>query len=273
MQCNNPITLVNPKAVLPDGSDRLITVPCGKCMSCRIARTREWSVRLLHEMDYHADSVFVTLTYSEENLPEFSSLVKADVQKFFKRLRKAIPQKIKYYVTGEYGDVTFRPHYHAIIFGLGLIDKDLIEDAWNLGFITVGIVCPETLNYVAGYIQKKLYGEMASDLYMMREHPFALMSKGLGLSYVMENKERLETDLGCTVYGVPQALPRYYVKKLDVDSVALREKGFEKTQETIEFWEKRGFLEADTLVQIGKARDQADANLKGKFSLRDRDKV
>lgn len=57
-------------------------------------------------------------------------LSKSDVQKFFKRLRRYIEydkerllsdlpseeRKFRYYVCGEYGPTTLRPHYHGIIF-------------------------------------------------------------------------------------------------------------------------------------------------------------
>ena len=87
----------------------------------------------------HGDNAYVTLTYSEENLPvalggkrrgarepssqmscaSSGTLVLEDVQNWMKRLRKAIePVRIRYYVVGEYGDENHRPHYHAAIFGL-----------------------------------------------------------------------------------------------------------------------------------------------------------
>jgi len=60
------------------------------------------------------------------------SLIKRDVQLFIKRLRKEQDSrgssKIKYYLVGEYGDLTKRPHYHAAIFG-----EDFADDryAWR----------------------------------------------------------------------------------------------------------------------------------------------
>jgi len=135
MQCTNPVRLfrvrtkfgykqINPSEY-PDG----LLVPCGKCMHCRVAKRREWSLRMLHELDEHEDSIFITLTYDEDNVPENMSLRKADLQKFFKRLRKALGDRtIKYFACGEYGDKTERLHYHSIIFGLSLKDIEATED-------------------------------------------------------------------------------------------------------------------------------------------------
>ena len=80
--------------------------------------------------------MFLTLTYNDDNLPSDVGLHKDDLQRFFKRLRKALDtKKIRYFACGEYGDTTSRPHYHAIVFGLGLneIDKKYVTDAWPLG--------------------------------------------------------------------------------------------------------------------------------------------
>ena len=62
---------------------------------------------------------FSLYTYSDDHLPDNGSLVVADLQKFFKRLRKQYAKrntciKLRYYAC-EYGDRHGRPHYHAIV--------------------------------------------------------------------------------------------------------------------------------------------------------------
>ena len=97
MQCTNPSIIRNPKYDFgrtdqPQG----LLVPCGKCMACRIAKTREWTVRMMNESNCHDKNVYVTLTYSDDYLPEDLSLSKREAQLFLKRLRKSIePPKIK----------------------------------------------------------------------------------------------------------------------------------------------------------------------------------
>ena len=121
MQCTSPFHIKNPdrfKYKKPNElvGDEWLDVPCGHCLACRIARTREWTVRLLHESEFWEDTIFVTLTYDDEHLPSDRSLVPRDLTLFFKRLRKDLgDRKIKYYACGEYGDTFGRPHYHAII--------------------------------------------------------------------------------------------------------------------------------------------------------------
>ena len=85
MRCTKPVRLMHLNHVeYPDG----LLVPCGKCLACRIARRQEWSMRVIHELSGYKDAVFLTLTYSDEFLPDHGSLVVADLQKFIKRLRK-----------------------------------------------------------------------------------------------------------------------------------------------------------------------------------------
>ena len=142
MTCTNPIRL-------GEG----FVVPCGKCMACRVKRTQEWATRLLHESTYYKENTFLTLTYNDEYLPGDMSLRKEEVQLFMKRLRKRIePDLIKFYAAGEYGEKNKRPHYHLILFGIGLKKKDVMEKAWSKGFIYVEEVNAMTCRYVTAYV-------------------------------------------------------------------------------------------------------------------------
>ncbi len=141
MQCTNKVLAIIPNTFgKPPGS---MFVPCGKCTMCKIAKAREWGLRCLHEMQYHKESIFVTLTYNSTFLPSKLNLNKKVLVNFIKRLRKSLePRKIKYLASGEYGDIdnipqtdpdywTYfargfgRPHYHLIIFGLSLTEHKL----------------------------------------------------------------------------------------------------------------------------------------------------
>jgi hypothetical protein len=97
-----------------------------------------------------------------------------------KRLRKKYKnKKIRYYHCGEYGDKNFRPHYHAIIFGLEFDDQKLftvnngeklytsekLEKLWPFGFSTIGTVTFESAAYVARYVMKKVNGKNAKNHY------------------------------------------------------------------------------------------------------------
>lgn len=131
---------------------------CGQCLPCRINRRRLWTHRLLLESANHVGSCFVTLTYRPENVPAAGTLEPRDVQKWLKRLRKAIaPSKVRYFLVGEYGDISQRPHYHAALFGMDPLDgAEVVSETWGLGHTLVGDLSPESAAYVAGYVCKKM---------------------------------------------------------------------------------------------------------------------
>lgn len=159
--------------------DRPVTVPCGQCIGCRLERSRQWAIRCVHESQTVASSAFITLTYDDAHLPASGSLVKRDFQLFIKRLRKRFPIRISYFHCGEYGDLTNRPHYHALIFGFDFPDRvlwrdvrnvrtytsEILSSLWPFGFCTVGDVTFESAAYVARYVVKKVTGEAAEKHY------------------------------------------------------------------------------------------------------------
>ena len=234
MQCTSPTRI----SVLKDGQEIDMFVPCGHCAACRIAKKREWTIRLLNEKSYWKESVFVTLTYNDENLPSDGGLHKEHLQGFFKRLRKCLgaDKRIKYFACGEYGDRHGRAHYHAIIFGCGLGDSDKIAAAWPFGFTKVDLITMYRLQYVCGYVQKKLSGDARKAVYGSKQGPFQLQSQGLGRRYVEDNKRDLLHD-GCieTFTGQKFGLPRYYRKVLgdEYDSERACEASFEARKATV----------------------------------------
>lgn len=194
-------------------------VPCCRCMSCRIRRRAEWTVRLYHELDEHEDAAFVTLTYDDSVLPPNASLVKRDLQLFHKRLRFDFKKRIKYYAVGEYGRQTQRPHYHGIYFGLPILSHGLVSRNWLSDCrVHIGSVTRESIQYVAGYIEDKLYGDLADEEYTAkgREPPFNLMSHGLGKKFAEDNIDRILKDGYVTINGRNVGLPRYYKRVLDI---------------------------------------------------------
>ena len=137
---------------LKQASDSVLSLPCGKCMGCRLERSRQWAMRCMHEAQMHEDNCFITLTYRPDDLPKDGSLNKKHFQDFMKRFRHRYSDtKIRYYMCGEYGEDFGRPHYHACIFGFDFPDKvhwktfngcklftsEILEDLWSFGFCTV----------------------------------------------------------------------------------------------------------------------------------------
>lgn len=156
-----------------------VPFPCGQCLPCRINKRRLWTHRLLLESYDHPESVFITLTYSDEYLPPNGSLDKKAVQLFLKRFRKSLePRKIRYYAVGEYGTQTHRAHYHAVVFGAGLLDGEQVARAWPFGRVHVAECNRHTIQYVAGYVTKK-FVKKGDDLVQ----EFSIMSRKPGLGF------------------------------------------------------------------------------------------
>lgn len=192
-------------------------VPCGKCFECRNARSAAWAFRLEQENKMHVDSSFVTLTLDDDHLTTTDdgelTLVKSDLQNFFKRLRKNTKKHVKYFACGEYGTSTRRPHYHGIIFGA---PADDIAANWKSGHVTFGDVSPASVRYVTNYLLKSVPRDNYTNL-----PEFALMSKGLGANYLTPQMLRyhlaLLANYAVTSGGKKQALPRYYKDRIFSD--------------------------------------------------------
>lgn len=190
MACYHPSKVGVLRRSLSEASRRsdTVTVPCGSCLGCRMDQARGWSVRIMHESEYPRmqpvgdllrASWFATLTYSDENLPGYrpysevppGSLDPKDPRLFLARLRKSFPPRsLSYYLCGEYGEDSDRPHYHAVLFGPEFLDRELhtrrhgapvwiaqaVQDAWGMGITEVTPLTIEGARYTAGYVRKKV---------------------------------------------------------------------------------------------------------------------
>nr|WAE43860.1 MAG: replication initiator protein [Microviridae sp.] len=184
-------------------------VPCGHCVACRTARSREWAVRIMHELKYWDKSCFITLTYDWKNLPKDHGLCKKDLQDFWKRLRKHEKGvKIRYFACGEYGEERHRPHYHAIVLGLGAEAEPIIGAAWGNGLIYVGTVTLKSTRYVADYMCKATIPPNLGN----REEPFQCISQGLGRRYAEISQKQMCESGFISHDGVKMGIPRYYIK-------------------------------------------------------------
>ncbi len=186
--------------------ESVVNIPCRKCIGCKQGIQRDWAVRCFHEAQLHTtqwtepltrvtteipNSCFITLTYDDEHMPKDQVLEHGDFQRFMKRLRirrqrrhekigLVVPTKpIRYFMCGEYGGKTARPHYHSIIFGETFDDQYTftennklitmsyeLDDLWsqpaydngpvtNIGRATVDPFSFAGASYVAGYVAKK----------------------------------------------------------------------------------------------------------------------
>ena len=221
------------------GEPIFLTVSCGKCVNCRLQRSYEWSLRIMHENKlYDVDGSFITLTYDDEHVPADYGLHYEDFQLFMHRLRKRMPGAGRFFMSGEYGDEFGRPHFHAILFNCQFPDlvflktvdgndyytSKVLSGLWmNKGFATIGKVTLTSAGYVARYAMKKISGPMAGDVYQFadadgevfdRAPPFCHMSLKPGIVY--EWFQRYHSDVfpaDHLVYdGRKFPVPRYYTK-------------------------------------------------------------
>lgn len=148
-----------------------LALRCMQCELCRRYRAKVWAHRIMLEATQHENNAFVTLTYDDEHLPADGSVNPETTQLWLKRFRKAVsPLRIRYYLVGEYGEKTMRPHYHAVIFGYPTCSRgqtdlkrkncctscDTVKRTWQQGAVQVARVEPASASYVAGYVQSKI---------------------------------------------------------------------------------------------------------------------
>jgi len=243
------------------------TVPCGKCIICRKNRSHEWAIRCIHEARYHKDNCFITLTYDEQNVPMTDkgilTLKKADLQKFFKRFRKEYSEtKIKYLACGEYGERTYRPHYHILLFGWKpkqtlekivngqkIFISDEIQELWKLGFTEVATMTEGRIYYATGYLLKKFAKEMLNG----RNPEFNVASKGIGYQYAIDNRIDVE-NFKLKERGKIIPTPRYYLKKIKAKKeIQMRN----KIQKEIQTKRNLRLSGESLLLKIKRSRTQA----------------
>lgn len=201
MVCHHPINLGGRK------------FPCGVCIACRLQRSNVWAMRMLHEMQYYESSSFITLTYRDVDCP--AELKPKHLQDFMKRLRYDLDgRKIKYFAAGEYGELLGRPHYHAILFGVSVKEKNYIDKAWKFGFTKIGSVTEMSCRYVASYLMGADEAIESSKWQGKKQKPFLRCSQGLGKRWLMDNKQTVLKNMSCKVKGKEVGIPRYYTKLL-----------------------------------------------------------
>lgn len=206
-------------------ADQPVDVPCGQCIGCRISRSRQWALRILHEAKTHEDNCFLTLTYADDKCPR--SLQLSHLQLFIRELRRRTGQKVRYFGVGEYGEAFSRPHYHVCLFGYDFPDKKywcgsglskqsrsaLLEDIWVHGFSTVGSLTSASAQYAAKYVTKidrrKDYGGRRPEFAVMSRNP------GLGSAWIDQfSSSVFPRDFVVVDGGRRVAVPRFYLEKM-----------------------------------------------------------
>lgn len=240
---------------LSDSDYEILEIPCRQCIGCRLDYSKEWANRVDLESKKYKYNYFLTLTYDDSCSPKGElnndTLSKEDFDNFIHDLRNYFRDNfhhigIKYFGCGEYGDTTFRPHYHLILmncpipdltinfpssvkgsfikkidsYGVPMKFSSSISSIWNKGIITIQECSWNTSAYVSRYVLKKQTGN-SSVIYekLAVLPPFLRMSNGIGKEYLLEHKESLLNN-PCIIVGrqnkepLVSGLPRYYKKVL-----------------------------------------------------------
>lgn len=200
---------------LSNGDITVQNIPCGKCIGCRLDKSRDWATRCMLEAS-ECESYFVTLTFDDAHIPKDGSIRKEHLQKFMKDLRNHFKRKynddgIRFYGVGEYGSESGRCHYHVCLFNIHLRDLNFYKitrdydtlytseelfNIWKNGFVVVGDLTWQSAAYVSRYCTKKIYGDKATEHYEGREPEFSLCSRrpGIGGKYYADYNSIIYRD-------------------------------------------------------------------------------
>lgn len=191
------------------GKGNIFPLPCGKCLSCKQSKAREWAVRCTLEASLYEDNCFLTLTYDDAHLPSTMAEVKKHLQNFIRSLRDK-GFSVRYFGCGEKGTKTERKHGHLILFGFYPPDvkknqSALLNECWPYGYVFIGDCTFESCQYVARYAIKKIFKDDLDEFLMMSLKP------GIGAAWVIKHWEIFEND---AVYGSFKraSIPRYFEK-------------------------------------------------------------
>lgn len=226
MRCIAPFTIKVP--VKPRGS-RTVHVPCGKCPACLTRKRNDLVIRMQQEIKHHAYTTFLTLTYEDDNLyylnDEHPSLCPAHLTSFWKSLRKLVPRPLRYFAIGEYGPQTYRPHYHAIVFGLQPSDYQHVKHAWPRGNVVFSPATGGNIGYMANFhiIKNNNLPDEISSL-CLPEFTRYSNKPGIGAQLTSEYIDYLNNTGTARNSQAICSVPAYYKKKFFKDTTRLKMK-------------------------------------------------
>lgn len=225
--------------------NQFIQIPCGKCIGCRMDYSRSWADRMTYHVQGREEaSYFLTLTYDDESIDSLDhsdnydlyALRFDDMTDFIKKLRNRFRDaEIDYYYSGEYGDNSFRPHFHMVLYNILIPDLEFwklndngdpiytsenLHGLWKKGMIAVSRFSWRGAAYTASYVEKKRDGRLQIEYEAVGLTPEKCrMSRrpGIAHDFYLENYESIWKNNGM---AVPRdvnksghlGIPRYFRK-------------------------------------------------------------
>lgn len=203
MECFSPIRLKQ-KGNFQD-------VPCSKCKACKINYRNGWINRAYVETRYSKTQAFSTLTVAEEYLQfkeylneetgeiqVLQTVTKERLQAFIKKIRQADKRNHKKHPlewtqkqhpsknlgVGEYGEITFRQHYHLLSWNLHPKTIKQLEEMWIYGSVDLGRIESGSIAYVVSHQMMEHKEGMHPE-----QKPFSLKSNNIGSQYLAIHKK------------------------------------------------------------------------------------
>ena len=203
-------------------------------------------------MGFETRSVYFSNPWLDLDSLHCPTAVKSDLKTFVSSLRKHYERLnwtgIRFFACSEYGDKSFRPHYHLCILNMPISDNDInlyarnfqgddlfncpfIQNIWSKGYVVLARLDYKTAAYVARYTLKKQFSDDESGFISVYDGcevdpPFTIMSTkpGIGKPYFDTHYEHIyQFDTVQLPNGFKCSPPRYFDKlyeKIDPDRLA-----------------------------------------------------
>ena len=172
---------------LADGTQ----VACRRCSLCIDRAINDWVGRNIAESKTAVGCNAVTLTYGRNSAGDADHasaviLTYSDVQKYLKLLRRH-GYPVRYHVTGEYGTLKGRAHWHIMLYWLEqvpehVLEQNFMEPHWGHGWSFWTEPSFHAIRYNCKYIMKDNADGRQGHLAMSKKPP-------LGTQYFRELAE------------------------------------------------------------------------------------
>ncbi|AXH77778.1 MAG: putative replication initiation protein [Microviridae sp.] len=234
MRCSRPGFAWESMDINPSGKRSLVfsprnarphsgrEVPCGKCTPCKMNASRDWAVRLYHEVLHSPVACVATLTLDDNHLVERIEELRPVVKAFKMRLQRSGIDHRSHWLC-EYGGKFDRAHCHAVFLnedfrnsktyklGETSYGSELMDKLWQQGHVHLDIVSPSACRYVAGHNQSKILAPVRSDG-GLTSYNIPARRPAIGMKFARQFASDIINLNACVVGSSETAVPKSYKK-------------------------------------------------------------